>query len=280
MAERAHSPPDPSPSVRAIDVLGVRVDDVTMGEAVALCRAAIRSGRPHRVVTPNAEIVMAARRDPTFRQILNESALAIPDGAGLLLAGRLLGTPLREQVTGTDLADRLAGLCAAEGYRLFLLGAAPGVAALAAQRLQARHPGLAVAGTYPGSPDPAADPEVSARVREAGRVDVILVAYGAPKQEAWIARNQAALGIPLAVGVGGVFDFFSGRVPRAPAIVRRLGFDWLFRLIVQPWRWRRQLALPRFVAAVLAEALQTRGRPPPPEARRVSARDDDAPSSR
>ncbi len=247
-------------SIRSIDVLGVRVDDVTLAEALDVCHACIRSGQPHRVVTPNAEFVMAARRDADFRRLLNASTLAIPDGAGLLLAGRLLGTPLREQVAGTDLADRVAGLCAREGYRLFLLGAAPGVADLAARHLEARYPGLTVAGTFAGSPDHSADDATRARLREAGRIDALLVAYGARKQEAWIDRNQAALGIPLAIGVGGALDFFSGRVPRAPLLMRRAGLDWLFRLIVQPWRWRRQLALPRFVVAVTYEGLWRRRR--------------------
>jgi N-acetylglucosaminyldiphosphoundecaprenol N-acetyl-beta-D-mannosaminyltransferase len=245
-------------SVRSIDILGVRIDDVTLDEAVEIGRAAIRSRTTHRIVTPNAEIAMAAGADAAFRGILNDSTLAIPDGAGLLLAGRLLGTPLRTQVAGTDLAERLAGLSAREGYRLFLLGAAPGVAALAAERLVARYPGLSVAGTLAGSADPLADLETRERLRDAGPIDLIYVAFGARKQEAWLERNQAALGIPLAIGVGGVFDFWSGRVPRAPALVRKFGFDWLFRLGVQPWRWRRQLALPRFVVAVTLEGMKRR----------------------
>jgi len=250
--------------VRAIEILGVRIHDVTMAEALTICRAAIRSGHPHPVVTPNAEFVVAARRDPRFRGLLNTATLAIPDGAGLLLAGRILGTPLREQVTGTDLADQLAGQCAREGYRLFLLGAGPGVAEAAARRLAERHPGLDVAGTYAGSPAREAEAETLARIRGAGRVDVLLVAFGGRKQEEWIARNQEALGIPLAMGVGGALDFFSGQVPRAPAWLRRAGFDWLFRLIVQPWRWRRQLALPRFLIAVIFERLMGAPRPHSP----------------
>ena len=253
--------------VRSIDVLGVRVDDVTLSQALDVCLACVRSGEPHQVVTPNAEFVMAARRDPAFRKILNNATLAIPDGAGLLLAGRLLGTPLREQVAGTDLAAGLAGRCAQEGYRIFLLGAAPGVADLAARRLRERYPALIVAGTFPGSADPSADEDTRAVLRQTGGVDVILVAYGAKRQEAWIDRNQAALGIPLAIGVGGALDFFSGQVPRAPLLMRRAGLDWLFRLVVQPWRWRRQLALPRFVIAVAAESLRRRpGSGPHPSA--------------
>lgn len=239
----------------------MRVDDVTLDDAVAVCLAAVASGRLLPVFTPNAEFVMAARRDLAFRALLNQGELNIPDGAGLLLAGRILGERLREQVAGTDLAERLAGACAERGYRMFLLGAMPGVADEAAARLRERYPGLVIAGTFAGAADERADEETRARVRAAGKVDVILVAFGAPKQERWIARNQATLGIPVAVGVGGVFDFWSGRVPRAPYLMRRAGLDWLFRLIVQPWRWKRQLALPRFVAAVVIEAaLRKRGR--------------------
>lgn len=246
--------------IRSVDILGVRVDDVTMAETMAICRAFIRSSEPHRVVTPNAEFVMAAQSNAIFRRILNESSLAIPDGAGLLLASRILGTPIREQVAGTDVASGLAALCAAEGYRIFLLGGAAGVAELAARQLAARYPGLVVAGTYAGVAGPAADEETRAHVRAAGRIDAILVAYGAQRQEEWLVRNQEELRIPLAIGVGGALDFFSGRVPRAPVIVRRAGFDWLFRLVVQPWRWRRQLALPYFVASVTYAAVRQRGR--------------------
>jgi N-acetylglucosaminyldiphosphoundecaprenol N-acetyl-beta-D-mannosaminyltransferase len=242
-------------TVHSVAILGVRVDDVTLDEAVAIADAAIRSGQSHRIVTPNAEIAVAARQDPEFRRILNESTLAIPDGAGLLLAARLLGTRLRVQVAGTDLAERVAALCARQGYRLFLLGAAPGIAELAGKHLAALDPGLPIAGTYAGSADPSADEETRARLAEAGRIDVLLVAFGARKQESWIDRNQAKLGIPLAIGVGGVFDFWSGKVPRAPLLIRRAGFDWLFRLAIQPWRWRRQLALPRFLVAVTYQGI-------------------------
>jgi N-acetylglucosaminyldiphosphoundecaprenol N-acetyl-beta-D-mannosaminyltransferase len=245
-------------AVRSIEVLGCRVDDVDMDQAVALCDRLIRAGRPAQVVTPNAEIVVAAQRVADLRDLINRSALSIPDGAGLLLAGRLLGTPLREQVTGTDLSYRLAALAAERGYRLFLLGAGPGVAEAAAGALRRRHPALQIAGTFAGRAGPEGDAQTRAAVAAAGRVDVLLVAYGAPRQERWIARNQAALGVPLALGIGGVFDFMSGRVPRAPAWLRRAGFDWLYRLAREPWRWRRQLALPRFVGLVLLSAARRR----------------------
>jgi N-acetylglucosaminyldiphosphoundecaprenol N-acetyl-beta-D-mannosaminyltransferase len=244
--------------VRSIEILGCRVDDVTMDEAVAFCDAAIGERRLAAVVTPNAEIVVSAQSDDELRRLIKASALSIPDGAGLLLAGRLLGTPLREQVTGTDLAYRLIALCAARGYRVFLLGAGPGVAAGAAARLRQRHMALDVAGVFGGDASEAGDAETRAALAAAGQVDVLFVAYGAGKQERWIGRNHAAVGVPLAMVVGGALDYMAGRVIRTPAWLRRLGLYWLFRLVTQPWRWRRQLALPRFVWLVLRSAGRTR----------------------
>jgi N-acetylglucosaminyldiphosphoundecaprenol N-acetyl-beta-D-mannosaminyltransferase len=227
------------------------VDDVTEVEALAWCANAIQAGRPHRIVTPNAEFVMRARREPAFRDVLNSADLAIPDGAGLLLAGRILGTPLREQVQGTDLVARLAGLSATEGWRMFFLGAAEGVAEAAASKLKSRYPTLQIAGTYGGSPRVEDELEILARIKLAAPVHVLAVAYGAPAQEYWLARNLPKLDVRLGLGVGGALDFISGRVPRAPLWLRRAGFDWLYRLVRQPWRWRRQLALPRFILAAL-----------------------------
>jgi len=241
--------------LRTVNILGVRVHDVTYEESIAAIEGFLASAGVHRVVTPNPEFVMLARRDAEFRRILNESSLAIPDGVGLLWAGWMLGRPLREHVRGTDLVVRLASVSARKGYRWFLLGAAEGVARVAAERLQARWPELQVAGTFAGKAGPEGD--------EAGRVDVLLAAYGAPAQEKWMERNQAVLGVPVAIGVGGVFNFLAGRAPRAPVWMRRLELEWLHRLLTQPWRWRRQLALPRFALLVMAEAVrgERKGRP-------------------
>ncbi len=258
---------------RWVEILGVRVDDVTEEEALAYLEALWAGGGQHQIVTPNAEILMAARRDPEFRAILNAASLALPDGFGLLFAAWLQGTPLRAQVTGTDLVVRLSERAAARGGRVFYLGARPGVAAACAARLARRFPGLVVAGAEPGAPDPASDDLMRARRRAAGPIDLLFVAYGAPKQERWIARNLPHLPVRLAMGVGGAFDFISGRVRRAPPWVRRRGFDWLYRLAMEPWRWRRQLALPQFAALAVATAVRQRlaGRPRGSEADYPSA---------
>ncbi len=219
-------------------ILSVRIDDLTPQEAVARCQGFILDGGAHQVVTVNPEFVVAAQDDAAFAGVLANASLAVPDGAGLLLAARWLGCPLRGRVTGVELSRRLAGLAACNGYRLFLLGAAPGVAQKAAGRLAADYPGLIVAGVFAGSPDPADEAAIIATIRAAAP-HVLLVAYGAPAQDKWIARNLSRLGVPVCVGVGGVLDYLAGEAPYAPAWLRRLGLEWLYRLVRQPWRWRR-----------------------------------------
>src|SRR5438270_8312921 len=166
-----------------VDILGVRVDDVTYAEALAILRQAIESRVPHVVTTPNPEFVMLARRDPTFRATLNRAALNIPDGIGLVLAARLAGDRMREHVQGTDLVLMLAAESARAGYRWFLLGGEGDVSERAARALTRQVPGLHVAGAWPGSPREDDDVATRAVIGAAGNVDVLLVAYGAPKQE-------------------------------------------------------------------------------------------------
>ena len=245
-------------SSHRVDVLGVRIDDVGFSQALAMLERFVDEGTPHRVVTPNPEMVMLARRDPGFRDLLNASDLSIPDGVGLLIAARAAGERLRAHVRGTDLVLALAERSEKRHWRWFLLGAGPGVADAAAARLRESFPGLEIAGTLAGSPDPADDRAARDAIRAAGKVHVLLVAYGAGPQERWIARNQAATGVPVQIGVGGVLDYVSGQVARAPEWIRRLELEWAFRLTTQPWRWRRQLALPLFAVAAAREAVQRR----------------------
>lgn len=236
----------------SLDILGVRVDDATYADLLTRVDDYVSNGQPHQVVTLNPEMVMAAHDDPAVRQALNSTDLNVVDGVGLMLAARWLGHPLRERVTGSDGIYHLAEHCARQGYRLFLLGAAPGIAQAAADRLAARYPGLAIAGTYAGSPQPEVTDEVIARVHDAAP-DLLLVAYGVPAEECWIARHRQRLGVPVMIGVGGTFDFVTGVTRRAPPWMRRTGLEWLHRLAHQPWRWRRQVALIRFVWLVFWE---------------------------
>lgn len=241
-------------------ILGVRVDDLSWDEALARIDTLIASRRPHQVVTPNPELVMLARRDPAFRAVIEQAALAPADGVGLLWAGRLLRQPLRAVIPGSALIERMAERGAPRGERWFLLGAAEGVAEEVGRRLAERFPGLVIAGTYAGSPRDSEAEAICRRIAAAGPLDVLFVAYGSPAQELWIARHRERLGVPVAIGVGGGFNFIAGRSRRPPELVRRLQLIWLFRLLSEPWRWRRQMLLLRFAALVLAEAL----RPQPP----------------
>lgn len=248
MAAGARLPP------RRLKILGARVDDVTANETLAYIDDFVRSGAPHQVMTPNPEFVMRARRDPAFHALLERVDLAPADGIGLKWAARLLGERLRELAPGSELVEALAARGARHNQRWFLLGAAPGVAAAADAVLEQRYPGLVIAGTWSGTPEPGHDEEICRRIEAVKPVDVLLVAYGAPGQDFWIDRNQPRLRIPVAIGVGGTFNFIAGRSRRPPRIVKRLNLIWLFRLITEPWRWRRQLALARFAGLVVWEA--------------------------
>ncbi|MCS7179242.1 MAG: WecB/TagA/CpsF family glycosyltransferase [Anaerolineae bacterium] len=241
----------------ALRILGIPIHDVTLEEAVAWAARWVAEGGAHQMATVNPEFVMMARRDPTFRAVLERADLCLPDGVGITLAARYLGRPLRERVAGVDLAEALAARGAAEGWRFFFLGAAPGVAERAASVLTARYPGLRVVGTYAGSPRPEEEGPMVRRVQEA-RADILLVAYGAPAQDVWLARNLARTGAKVGVGVGGALDYIAGVVPRAPRWMRRAGLEWLYRLVRQPWRWRRQRVLPLYVLLVLLERVKER----------------------
>lgn len=234
-------------------ILGVPVDNVTEQETLARIEAFVENGRPHQVITVNPEFVMAARSDAKFFRVLKGADLSLPDGVGLLWAAGFLGAPLSERVAGVDTVRGIASLATGRGYRLFLLGGAEGVAEAAAMRLEEENPGLKVAGTYAGSPDPKEEEEIVEMIR-AARPHVLLVAYGAPQQDLWIYRNLGRLGVPVAMGVGGAFDFISGKAKRAPGWMQRWGLEWLHRLLHEPWRWRRMVALPKFVWLVLTSS--------------------------
>jgi N-acetylglucosaminyldiphosphoundecaprenol N-acetyl-beta-D-mannosaminyltransferase len=195
---------------RSVEILGVRVDDVTMNEAFALLEAMVLNEKAHHVVTVNSEFVMIARKDLVFRQVLNNASLALPDSMGVVWASKLLGHALTERVAGVETVEGLARIAQQRNIRIFLLGAAPGVAELAAARLRKDLPGLIISGTHSGSPNPEEEIEICRRI-EAARPQILFVAYGAPNQDLWIARNLHRFTPPIvAVGVGGTLDYIAG----------------------------------------------------------------------
>lgn len=231
-------------AVLRIDVLGVEFDNLTLAEAVDRAQALAGGEGFHYVVTPNPEIVMTAQKDPAFQKVLSGADLVLPDGIGVIKAAAILGRPLKERVPGIDVAAALMGRMAGSGTRLFLLGAKPGVAESAAEKLRSAYPGLQICGTHDGYFQD--DAPVVEAIR-AARAEVVFVCLGAPKQEFWMARNGPETGAKLMLGLGGVLDVFAGAVERAPERWQRMGLEWLYRLIREPSRIGRMARLPLFL---------------------------------
>jgi N-acetylglucosaminyldiphosphoundecaprenol N-acetyl-beta-D-mannosaminyltransferase len=234
----------------SLEIFGCRVDRVTMTDVLTHCRAFLREGGPHYVVTADTSGIVIAQDDPEHKRIMNAADLVTPDSIGVVWASRKFGAPVPERVPGVDTMEALCRMAAAESYRIFLFGAAPGVADTAARNLTARFPGLIVAGTRNGFFTPQDEPTILEQIR-AAQPDILFVAFGIPKQEKWIAAHLAETGAKLAMGVGGSFDAFAGTVKRAPKIVQRLHVEWLWRTLANPKKIRKAMTLPRFAMMVL-----------------------------
>jgi N-acetylglucosaminyldiphosphoundecaprenol N-acetyl-beta-D-mannosaminyltransferase len=237
-----------------LDILNVAIDTMRRSEVERriVVQLAEHDASLLHIATANPEYVVAARNYQPFSEALSRADLVVPDGVGIVLAARLLHEATLDRVTGVDLVRYCLTTDETPTPRTFLLGNPESIA-----ELQGRHPTRIVGRWGGGSPDPEHDLETLERIRERG-ANVVLVGYGAPGQVLWIERNRDALaeaGIRVAIGVGGALDFAAGTVDRAPQVVRRLGLEWAYRLTREPWRWRRQLALPRFAALVLRERL-------------------------
>lgn len=244
-----------------VDLMGVRLDPVTMPQAMAEAERFIREDRPHMIVTTDATGFMKAQDDPEFRSIVNQADLVTPDGAGVVLAARLLNIPLAARCSGCDMVSALCGVAARLDRPVFLLGAGPGVAEKAAENLCEQNPGLRIAGCQDGFFTEEQEPEIVARIRQA-HPGVLFVALGIPRQEKWIRGHLEELGVPICVGIGGSFDVISGLKKRAPVWMQRTGLEWLYRVWKEPWRLPRLAALPRIVLMAFAELLRPPGRMP------------------
>jgi len=246
-----------------VRLLGVRVDPVSMAEAVERIRGRLRDGPPGYVVTLNTVMLGRAAKDADFRHIVDGAFLVAADGMGTLLAARILGLRIPERVAGVDLADRVCAVCAAEGFGLFLFGAAEGVADQAALHLRSRHPGLNVAGSQHGY-GTIDDGALADAIRHTG-AHLLLVALGSPRQEMWMDRWFGRTGARISIGVGGSLDVFAGRVQLAPPWMRKAGIEWLYRLIREPRRWRTAAALPGVMWMAIAERFRPKGQSRSPD---------------
>ena len=204
-----------------VEILGVKIDNLTMEEALQKIEGFLTDGRQHYIVTPNPEFLVLAQKDEKFRQILNQADLAVPDGIGLIFASWFLGRPLKQRIAGTDLMERICQTAAQKKWPVFLIGGPQGVAEKAGENLRKKYLGLQI-GTV-------------LRIQS-----ILFVALRAPKQEKWINENLKKIpSIKLAMGIGGAFDFISNKIPRAPKFLRAIGLEWLWRLFCQPWRIKR-----------------------------------------
>ena len=239
------TPPD------SVNLLGMRVDRVTMETVLQLVEGYINSRKPHHIVTADASMVVTATQDPEFARIVAASDLVTPDGAGILWATRRMGTPVPAKVSGVDLSAKLIALSGEKNWNVFLFGAAPGVAKAAAQQMRERYPNANIVGVRDGYFKPEDEPQIIETIR-AAKTDILLVALGIPKQEKFIFRNKTAMGVPVCIGVGGTLDVFSGTVKRAPVWIQNIGLEWLYRTASDPKRRIGKLVLlPKFARMVL-----------------------------
>jgi N-acetylglucosaminyldiphosphoundecaprenol N-acetyl-beta-D-mannosaminyltransferase len=246
-----------SSEIDSITLLGVRIHRVDMPTTMDLIHGFIARGKPHILVTADASGISLAQRDEDFRQLVNNADLVTPDGSGLLWAGSKLGTPLIERVSGVDIARNLCEMAAREGFSVYFLGAAPGVAEQAAGNLKSQYPGLTVAGTRDGFFTDEESSAIAAEIKASG-AKALLVAMGIPRQEKWIRDHLNDLGVCVAIGVGGTFDVFSGNVKRAPKWMQNHGLEWAYRLAMNPRKISKVAELPKFAKLVLREQARKR----------------------
>lgn len=243
-----------------VDLLGVPVNNVTMDEALDISASLIAARKPSFIVTPNVDVLVQLQKDREFKRVYDDAAAVIADGVPLLWAAAFLGTPLRAKVSGSDFFVSFCEMAARRGYRLYFMGAMPGVAAKAAEVLTARYPGLQVVGTYsPSFGFEKNEDECRFIVNKLKELkpDVLFIGLGSPKQEKWTHRWMGEHGVPLSIGVGISFDYVAGTVKRAPGWMQRAGLEWSWRLAMEPRRlWRRYLVNdPVFFKYVLEQKL-------------------------
>lgn len=221
-------------------ILGVKIDNVSFSDVMAKIAAFLMVDELHMITTVNPEFLVTAQHDEAFKDILNNTDLNVPDGIGLKFGACITGQKIGERITGVDLTWEICKLAAEKGYSVYFLGGAEGVAQKAANRIQILYPDLKIAGT--ATPGVAVDGSTDSLVIDDinnSNTDILFVALGAPKQEKFINRYRDQLKVKLAMGVGGTFDYIAGIVPYAPAWIRKIGLEWLYRLFTQPKRWKR-----------------------------------------
>jgi N-acetylglucosaminyldiphosphoundecaprenol N-acetyl-beta-D-mannosaminyltransferase len=239
-------------TIKSTQILGVRVDILSMADALAKIQSFIEQGGPHLVVTADASAIVIAQKDHEFREIVQNASLVTPDGIGVVWAANRQGTPMIERVSGADLVARVCEEGAKRGHRFYFLGSAPGIAEAAAENLEKKYPGMQVVGARDGFFTHEQEPQIAQEIASK-KPHYLFVAMGIPKQEKFIAQYQSILNVPVMIGVGGTLDVYSGKVKRAPMLFRKLNLEWLWRTVSNPKKIRKAATLPIFVRLVLTK---------------------------
>jgi len=232
-------------------IFGIPIDNITMAEALEMTKEMLEDMEQHKIFTLNPEILLLGRKNQDYKKVLQSADLALPDGIGLVWLGRFFGMRFKERVVGTDFMEKLAELAGQTGKSIFLLGGRNGAAEKTANALKTKFPNLKISGYLE-------DQNQWKNCAEIFKADILFVALGAPKQEVWIYDNLSKLqNIKIAVGVGGAFDFISGKIPRAPKLLREIGLEWMWRLMIEPRKrfWRVFNAVIIFPVKVFMERI-------------------------
>ncbi len=233
-----------------VRILGMPVDRVTMTDAMKIIADYVASGKPHLIITADASGIVQAKTDPVFQDLFETADLVTPDSAGVIWAAKRAGKPIEQRVSGVDIVDLVCAASADTGYRIYFLGAEPGVAELAAERLRLKHPGCNIVGARHGY-FPADSDEIVAQEVAQSKPDILFVAMGIPRQEKFIRTTESIIGAKVAMGVGGSLDVFSGKTRRAPILFQKLRLEWLWRVLLNPSKFSKVKLLPKFVWLVL-----------------------------
>jgi N-acetylglucosaminyldiphosphoundecaprenol N-acetyl-beta-D-mannosaminyltransferase len=239
-------------SISKVRIFGVPVSRMSMKQTVSYLTEAIEQRKPHQVITANPIMIMSALEDPDYLQMMKQAELIVPDGAGVVWASGYVGQPVAERVAGYDLIHELMKVGEPRGWKVYLLGASPEVIETAANKLKQLYPEINIVGFRDGFFPDEQDGQIIEGIVQASP-DILLVGRSASKQEPWVAKYKQALDIPVMMGVGGSFDVLSGKLKRAPLMFQKLRLEWLYRLIQEPWRFRRMLTLPKFAVKVIRE---------------------------
>ena len=234
-----------------INLLGANIDNLSMSETIKkVSKLVTERDRANLVITLNPEYLYRAQNETFLMDLVNQADLVTPDGAGIVWACKMAGSPVSERVTGIDLMLNLMAVSEKEGWGVYLLGSAPGVAEEAARNLQVQYPALKIVGTEHGYFKESEEAEIVAKIRTA-KPHLLFVALGMPRQELWIEKYKEEMGVPVSMGVGGSLDVVAGRVERVAPWLQKLNLEWLGRLLKEPRRWKRQLVLPKFAGLVI-----------------------------